>query len=207
MKILISGTAEKMMNYARAVARAGGEPVCCYAPMEPEMGCDGLILCGGGDISPALYGALPADTDRDIDPVRERSDRIQITSFLAAGKPILGICRGAQILNVLSGGSLVQDLGEKCPDHRGTTHEVQISEGSLQRLYGAFLAVNSYHHQAIRTPAPGFRVTALSQDGVIEAVEHEALPVFGVQWHPERMEAGDLLFRHYIQAAKQRSRD
>ena len=206
-KILISGSEGKMESYARAVLRAGGEPLCQYAPMEPEHGCDGLILCGGGDLSPKLFGGVSVDTDRDIDLRREQSDSIQISAFLASGKPILGICRGMQMLNVMLGGSLIQDLEERCVHHWRTEHEVAIKSGMHRKLYGPRLMVNSIHHQAVKAPAPGFLAVAISEDGVIEAIEHMSLPIIGVQWHPERMERGAVLFRHFIATAKKRSRD
>lgn len=206
MKILISGSEGKMDYYARAVFDAGGEPVCQYAPMAPGTEYDGLILCGGGDLSPELFGGGAAETDRDIDSVREQSDLMQISSFFSEGKPILGICRGMQMLNVALGGTLIQDLEERCVHHWRTEHEVAIKSGMLRKLHGPRLMVNSIHHQAVNAPAPGFLAAAISEDGVIEAIEHMSLPIIGVQWHPERMDVGALLFGHFIATAKERSR-
>ncbi|PPG90593.1 hypothetical protein C5C00_04465 [Rathayibacter rathayi] len=163
-------------------------------------GADALVLAGGEDIAPEWYGAergYPAEG-----PHAERADAAQIAVVhraLARRTPLLGICRGLQIVNVALGGTLVQDLGPEAehvnaaaPAHqRMHRHEVAIAADSvLARLFRAeALAVQSAHHQAVDVLAPGLRVVARADDGVVEAVEHGCAPVLGVQWHPEDPEA------------------
>ena len=112
---------------------------------------------------------------------------------MAAEKPILGICRGHQILNVALGGTLIQDLPNGKDHSTGEdfsrVHELSVEDGSiLAALYGTKpMVVNSYHHQAVENPGKGLRITARSADGVVEAMEHESLPIFSVQYHPEQM--------------------
>lgn len=194
-RILVSGSSEGYKNYEAAVRRAGGEPVGGYCPV-PDLTCDGLLLCGGGDIDSALYhqennGSDPPDLARD------KAEMMLVSLFLAARRPILGICRGLQIINVAMGGSLTQNLP---PDSlcfhgradRDLVHPLRTAPGSLmERLYGARLAVNSAHHQAIEHAAVSILPTAWSEGGVIEAIEHKTLPILGVQFHPERM-SGEL---------------
>ncbi|PPF12178.1 hypothetical protein C5C36_07045 [Rathayibacter sp. AY1G1] len=163
-------------------------------------GADALVLAGGEDIAPEQYGAdrgYPAEG-----PHAERADAAQIALVhraLARRTPLLGICRGLQIVNVALGGTLVQDLGPEAehvnaaaPAHqRMHRHEVGLAAGSvLGGLFGSeALAVQSAHHQAVDLLAPGLRVVARAEDGVIEAVEHVAAPLVGVQWHPEDPDA------------------
>lgn len=206
VKILISGTEGKMDNYIRAVEAAGGIADAQYAPKVGHYSYDGLLLCGGGDLSPALLGEEPLATDSDVDPVREASDIRQIAAFAVAGKPILGICRGMQVLNVVLGGSLIRDLGGLCVIHSGHDHIAIADGGALEALFGHAFLVNSFHHQAIRVPAPGFHVTLRGPDGTVEAIEHEALPILGVQWHPERQTGGEKLFAYFLNLAKQRGK-
>lgn len=152
---------------------------------------DGLLLPGGADMDPAYYsesnkGSEGIDTDLDDFQL----DMIDL--FMRSGKPILGICRGHQVLNVFFGGSLIQDLPEKAVhkwlEHDDNVHCIRAEEGSiLNSLYGEHFAVNSAHHQAVKVPGKGLRVTALSDDGIVEALEHESLPIFSTQYHPERM--------------------
>lgn len=211
-RILISGTVGRMEAYAAAVEAAGGDAFAAYAP-EAWEGFSGLLLCGGGDITPGLFGAPDSGLNGGIDHRRERSDLALLPAFLAQRKPILGICRGMQMLNVALGGTLVQDLGEGNTLHAGTAegdrfHPVVAEPDSvLCGLYGSHFQVNSCHHQAVQDPAPGFRAVSRAEDGVVEGMEHESLPVIAVQWHPERLclehrraDAADglALFRHFV---------
>lgn len=189
-RIQISGDAGQMDNYIRAVRALGGLPVPGYAPA-PDPTCDGLLLCGGGDIEPSRYGqdmagSFPPDLPRD------EAEFALIAAFRAAGKPIFGICRGMQILNVAFGGDMIQHLPAGCrPFHCGRedrVHAVRAAEGSLLfHLYGKLFAVNSFHHQAVDRLGEGLIPTAWSESGVVEALEHTSLPILGVQYHPERM--------------------
>ena len=151
---------------------------------------DGLVLQGGADISPLAYGEEPLKPEWAGDAVRDGYEIELVRAFTAAGKPVLGICRGAQLINVALGGTLHQDI----PAHRSDeydqhAHEVRLEPGSrLARLYGETgpRRVVSIHHQAIKRLAPGLVVEARAEDGVIEAVRGTAASyVCAVQWHPE----------------------
>jgi putative glutamine amidotransferase len=174
---------------------------------------DGLVLQGGADISPLAYGEQPLKPEWTGDAVRDRYEIDLVRAFTAADKPVLGICRGAQLINVALGGTLHQDI----PAHRSDeydqhAHEVHLEPGSgLARLYGETGArrVVSIHHQAIKRLAPGLVVEARAEDGVIEAVRGTgASYVCAVQWHPEFhggrhgfLDGGPLL-EEFLQAAR-----
>ena len=181
---------EAVINYRNALAGCGaqGETGREFTPEE----YDGLLLPGGWDVNPSRYGKtrIPQET------VDDELDAIQfgvLELFLAAGKPILGICRGHQLLNIAFGGTLIQDLPtaaqhKSLPDGADNVHRIRTEPDSfLFRIFGAECAVNSSHHQGIEIPGKGLRAAAYSEDGVIEAIEHDTLPVWGVQYHPERM--------------------
>jgi putative glutamine amidotransferase len=190
---------------ARALWRAGGLPIQLLDLREREAlehviaDCDALVLQGGADVSPSWYGEEPLRPEWNGDEVRDRHEIAAIEVALALGKPILGVCRGAQVLNVARGGSLYQDINTQVPEslvHRDwhryeiIEHTVTIAAGSwLADVYGGAseLLTNTVHHQAIKQLAAGFEVTARAPDGVIEAIEDitEAHWLVGVQWHPE----------------------
>ena len=195
--ILLSGVPGDRKNYEEAVRRAGGTAESAYLPQGGTAGRDGLILCGGGDMQPRLWGEGEEDT-RDADPARDRAELGLVREFMAAGRPVLGICRGMQVINVALGGTLRQHLPpEQEARHawRGgdRVHPVKTAAGSFLRVAcGNVDWVNSAHHQAIggRLGA-GLRGVQWAEDGVIEGMEHGERPVFGVQWHPERLEGAD----------------
>ena len=181
---------EKVVNYLNALARleAQGEAGRGFDPAE----YDGLLLPGGWDVNPSRYGKerIPEETvDDDLDEIQFAV----LEKFLKAGKPILGICRGHQLLNVAFGGTLIQHLPcaenhMSLPTGKDNIHRVSVQENSfLQPIYGDSCTVNSAHHQGIDVPGRGFRVVMRSGDGTAEAMEHESLPIWSVQWHPERM--------------------
>ena len=193
MKIAIAGKAEKTANYVRYVSAIGAEPLVALQP-EEMAGCQGLLLPGGGDITPAFYGEQnhgSADIDTEL-------DILQLQAFnlaMQAGMPILGICKGLQIINVGLGGSLVQDLEPSMGarhryDEGDKYHESVIDSGTwLYSLYGGEATVNSAHHQAIHRLGKGLAaISRCPLDGCIEAIAHERLPILGVQWHPERID-------------------
>ena len=175
---------------------------------------DGLVLTGGGDVDPQIYGENSLPSMGSIDPKRDHFELEITRRALEAGKPVLAICRGHQVLNVAAGGTLIQDTTSQVPEaikHRQSapiyypSHTVRVKEGS--RLHGIFgkgeLGVNTSHHQAVKDLGEGLVATAWAPDGVIEAME---LPgdvfVLGVQWHPERMIDGEMLkiFQAFIAA-------
>ena len=167
---------------------------------------DGLVLQGGNDVAPESYGETPLTPDWAGDRVRDRYEVELIDAFVQAGKPVFGICRGLQLLNVAFGGTLLQDIATQRPDskaHRDTSkyerhfHDIEIVPGT--RLAGLYPGVgravaNSIHHQGIKDLAPGFTVEArCPDDGIVEAIRRHEGPGFvaAVQWHPEFHAAGD----------------
>lgn len=189
--ILISTGGGDPSNYLAALKAAGAQGEARYLPA-PDLRYDGLLLAGGGDMEPARFGQ-PDCGSRDVDPARDGAELALLDAFFTAGKPVLAVCRGFQVLNVWLGGDLVQDLSPAlAPFHGGgerdRVHPVRAVEGSLlHRLYGPVFSVNSAHHQALGRLGRGLSVTARSEGGVAEAVEHETLPLIAVQFHPERM--------------------
>ncbi len=193
MRIAIGGKPEKTASYVRYVESMGAVPVVTLLSSKIR-GCDGLVLPGGGDITPAFYGeqnhgSVSIDTELDILQLQAFDLAVQI------GLPVLGICKGLQVINVGLGGTLVQDLepsmGQRHRYEAGDKyHESVINEGTwLYGLYGGNTIVNSAHHQAIHRLGKGLSVVSRCPlDGCIEAIAHEGLPVIGVQWHPERID-------------------
>ena len=179
-------------NYAENIRRAGGIPILAvnndcaeeYADL-----ADGLLLSGGKDVDPKLYGQEKMFDFVITDPQRDDLEYKIIKAFVDRKKPIWGICRGIQILNVYFGGTLTQDIPTQLGgDHsKGVCHPVTIKKDSiLGNLYGESMEVNSYHHQAVKKLAPGLQAAALSQDGLTEAVfMPQQKFVWAVQWHPE----------------------
>ncbi len=193
-RILISAATAKpdaALNYENALRAVGCDFVTRYCP-EVDLSFDGLLLTGGGDVAPCHYGQA-TDGTMTPDPDRDRTELALAEAYLAAGKPILGVCRGMQVLNVALGGTLIQDLGEELNlFHRrieaDKIHPVHAQEGSLlHSLYGTLFPVNSAHHQAADLPGSGAVITARSESGVAEALELPGKPVLGLQFHPERM--------------------
>lgn len=180
--------------YARSLARFGGIALLDSGYGDAETlarRADALLLSGGGDIHPSYYGGHMTGLDTGVDLQRDEREWELLQRFCAKKKPVLGICRGIQVIDVFFGGTLFRHLGTAYV-HENTIHTIVTSEGGrLRELFGKNLPVNSYHHQAIRTLGAGLHVAAVSDaDGVIEAVEHDTLPVLAVQWHPERMIKG-----------------
>jgi putative glutamine amidotransferase len=182
---------------AMSVARAGGLPV--HVPQGVDVPAladlfDALLLSGGDDVDPGAYGGVLGPRAGRIVPERDAFESALLVAMLERGKPVLGICRGAQLLNVVLGGDLVEDLpvGEGCSHasyaypRAWRRHRVTFRSGSLaHQVYGAEVAVNSFHHQAVRRPGEGVRVTGRADDGVVEAIELDGGLALGVQWHPE----------------------
>ena len=180
--ILLSCPAAKFPNYVRAVELVGGSLT------EEVSAADGLLLPGGADLAPE-YSGLPEDAPcRGVDRERDRRELELCAQFLAAGKPILGICRGAQVVNVALGGTLLADIPghSSLPNGSDRLHETRTA-GLLTGLYGPACTVNSSHHQAVDRLAADCEILQISLDGVVEAFGHRTLPVLAVQWHPERL--------------------
>ena len=191
-KIFLS-TPLKSTNYQNAFTYCGaeciGENLTPYPDNIAEL-CDALVLCGGVDVHPKYYGE-EIDGTEDIYEERDIHEMGLLDRFVKAGKPIFGICRGHQIINVYFGGNLVQDLDTRDlhKAEEDLAHEVVAEKDSiLAQIYGERCFVNSAHHQAVKVPGKGLRVTQYSlTDQVAEALQHESLPIYSVQWHPERM--------------------
>jgi len=189
-------------KYTAALRRAGAkavwiEPDDLEKAVSSILECDGLLLPGGEDVDPAYYGQTPTEKCGTIIRQRDIAEMKILDAFFATGKPILGICRGAQLMNVYFGGTLHQDIKDisRCNHddwkHKETgNHRVTLFPGT--KLSGmisrkAFIA-NSLHHQAVDNVAPMLIAAAVSEDGITEAVEHpEHRFCIGVQWHPEHM--------------------
>ena len=189
IRILLSSDI-KAQNYVDAVSQLGAEPTAAYLP-KVDTSYDGLILCGGADMHPKYYGE-EIDGSVGIDLARDEAEVALLKAYVEAGKPILGICRGHQLINVFFGGSLYQDIAEselhKRENDQDKVHLVSAaSDSMLARLYGESFYVNSAHHQALKDLGQGLRATAYWNDRHVEAIEHTELPIIGVQWHPERM--------------------
>lgn len=204
-------------DYIRAVKTVGGYPVLLF----PEEGlpylADGILLSGGGDIDPLLFGEEPLQESGEISPLRDSYELALCREALAQNIPLLGICRGMQVMNIAAGGSIYQDIqvqttsdlkhSQQAPRHYGT-HSIQLQPDTmLAQLFGTLTAtVNSFHHQAVARLGTGFVASAVSRDGLAEAIEHtENSFACGVQWHPEAMHTAQQqqLFQSFINAAIQ----
>ena len=198
----LPGAQAHFFRYAAAFSRIS-VPLRFAGDVSPAV-CDALLLPGGGDVDPARYGQENRFAV-GIDAQRDERELALIDDFVRAGKPVFGICRGAQILNVYFGGTLVQHLdGHTQPGERDCAHLVRTDDPLLRGLYGAAFQVNSAHHQAVDRPGRGLLVTQRAPDGTVEGFRHETLPVCAVQWHPERTASamsacvdGDLLLRAF----------
>ncbi len=212
-------------NYLTAVVEAGGVPL--PLPHEPALAAryldllDALVVTGGAfDVDPALFGATMRHPSVTLKARRTRAEWALLEGALARGLPVLAICGGMQLLNVVLGGTLIQHIPDEIPDalpheqpnpRNEPGHEVAVVAGTrLHALAGrSRLAVNSAHHQAVARPGRGLVVSARAPDGVVEAVELVDHPFcLGVQWHPEyRVDPADIrLFRGLIEAARRPSR-
>lgn len=178
--------------YEAAIREVGAEPVVLLpgadiARMAEEL--DGLLLSGGTDIAPARYGENDT-ASVGIVPERDELEFAMTRAMLGQGKPILGICRGAQLLNVYFGGKLYQDIEKEMGITHpvGRFHPLATMDGSeMARILGEAPTVNSRHHQAVKRIGRGLRATAFSEDGIVEAFENTSLRVYGVQFHPEEL--------------------
>jgi putative glutamine amidotransferase len=197
------GRSAELLNraYVDAVAGARGLPLVIPVLEDHHVDAvldtvDGIVLSGGGDIDPARYGQVAAPEVYGVNAGRDRWEFALLRGALERGVPVLGICRGAQVLNVALGGALIQDL-PAITDHPHRdderdaegVHPVTVRKGLLARVLGTTtVRVNTLHHQAVGKLGAGLRATAWAQDGTVEAIELEdGRPVLGVQWHPEML--------------------
>lgn len=201
--------------YTNAVYAAGGQPVVIPVVVDPPKNLldrfDGLILTGGGDLDPTLYGEKPSPTVYGVRPERDAIEIALYQEAVARDLPVLAICRGMQLVNVLRGGSLIQQIKADI-DHWQTarpadvSHKVEIvAEARLASIFSqSTVGVNSYHHQGLKDLGRGLRVTATC-GVIIEAVEADDARVVAVQWHPEQMAATDaqqaVLFQAFVAEA------
>ena len=240
--------ANELFDYIVELVRdGGGEPVLLEAPDEPLEALDGVILPGGGDLDPRLYGEEPGGACYDVSRAQDELDLAVARRSIDAGLPVLGVCRGHQLLNVLYGGTLIQDMDPGTVAHREPApahgagpwawHEVDVQGGSkVAGLYGALdygaldkdgpgngglwnvgrtdgtagvtVKIASGHHQAVARVADGLVVTAVAEDGTVEALEDPERWVASVQWHPEALElpAEERLtpFRAFVEVCRAR---
>lgn len=210
-------------TYLDAIVRAGGTPLLVPVHARELEGVvdalDGIILAGGDDIAPEVYGDEPRACGELLDPRRQRNELALARLARERDLPLLGICLGCQVVNVAAGGTLVQDIPsevEGALEHRGgpgkrQRHVVAVRDGSrLASILGTrSVDVNSGHHQSILEEGEGLEVVARTPDGVIEAIEDPRHAFYvGVQWHPEEMigeESARLLFAALVDAASRRA--
>lgn len=216
-KILVSAKPKKE-NYINAIEEVGAIP-CLNEEYDDSF--DGLVLCGGSDIHPSYYNE-EMDGSRNIDEARDKQEFALLKAFVEAGKPILGICRGCQLINIFFGGSLHQHINNAAAHTSGAVgldlvHNVIAEKGSVvQKLYGDTFPVNSSHHQAVKKLGKNLKITMHSKDDhFVEGIEHTSLPIIAVQWHPERMCGehlrkdavdGSKIFEYFINLCKAQNR-
>lgn len=196
-------------DYTQSIFRAGGIPlVIPLSTNATEIAqiverVDGILLPGGEDVDPILFGEEPIPALGEVIPERDEFEFLVLAEAEKRELPVMGVCRGVQVLNVFYNGTLWQDIGSQAYDgsvqrvkhsqsaaKKDVTHTISLLEGTnMQKLLGKTKTrVNSFHHQAIHDVAPGFTYTAIANDGIIEGIEKKDRPnVFGIQWHPEGM--------------------
>jgi len=228
MAVIGITASRKLEDYRQAILHVGGEPRVLESatPVNEALhGVDGLLLTGGDDVAPVRYGETAHATVQEAEPGRDEFELALVAAARKQKMPIFAICRGVQVLNVACGGTLVQDIPSQVagavahslpvPPNQSYSlaHEIWIDKDSLlarlmrDRLADDTCEVNSRHHQAVKTPAPGFKVSATAPDGVVEAIEDpDAGFCLGVQWHPENFwRTGEFrpLFEGFLNAAGQ----
>ena len=193
-------------GYADKLAAAGALPVHVPAGADPgavAARVDALVLTGGTDVDPALYGEEPHPSVR-VDRARDDRELALLAAALERGLPVLAICRGLQLLNVTSAARLHQHLAAH-PVGGDGVHEVRFAaDNTLRGIYGPRCPVNSLHHQAVAAPGAGLACVGHAPDGVVEAVELTGRPVVGVQWHPEQLDRLEPVFAWLVSAAASR---
>ncbi|AWZ48505.1 gamma-glutamyl-gamma-aminobutyrate hydrolase [Clostridiaceae bacterium 14S0207] len=210
-------------DYVQSVINAGGIPFIIPFSQDKEVAemtvehIDGLILSGGHDVYPVNYNEEPEQKLGVVFPERDEFDFALLDAAEKRNIPVLGICRGFQIINVAHGGTLYQDLSyrdEKCIKHSQghtpslATHSVKVEkDSSFGKIFGTDIRINSFHHQVVKEVGSSLKAVAFAKDGVVEAIESsEGKLIFGTQWHPEMMAAKEEkmlnLFKYIIDLAK-----
>lgn len=201
-------------DYINAINRAGGTAII-LPPVEDEEiinhyinMCNGFLFSGGGDMDPKYWGELPDRRLGEINPIRDNFEYNLLQKILGSSLPVLGICRGCQVLNVAMGGTLYQDINTKLSHNQRAPrdypfHAIVIEEKTklFKIIRQSNIRVNSFHHQAVKKLGAGLKISAIAADGIIEAIESENHPfVVGMQWHPECLEDeyADKLFRALV---------
>jgi putative glutamine amidotransferase len=227
MALIAVTSTQKLEDYRQAVLHVGGEVRIVdprMSPAEALEGVGGVMLTGGDDVSPSRYGESPHDSVVTVEPERDAFEIALVQEARRRDLPVLAICRGVQVMNVAFGGTLVQDIPSQVPgalNHKlavpphksfDYAHDIWVEDNSLlARLLEERLgdsdscAVNSRHHQAVKTVAAGFKAVATAPDGIIEAIEDPAARFcLGVEWHPENFwRTGEFrpIFEGFLDAA------
>ncbi|MBO5474356.1 MAG: gamma-glutamyl-gamma-aminobutyrate hydrolase family protein [Lachnospiraceae bacterium] len=209
LSLAIVGRARDTVNYEKAAGMLG---LSCFTTLDPgeASGASHLLLPGGGDITPAFFG----QTNHGSQNIDTELDLLQFQAldlFLSMEKPVLGICKGMQLINVRFGGTITQDIAT-ADRHKwiGKDQRHYVYHSALTRrdffyqLYGSSTLVNSAHHQAIARLGDNLIPVCRAGDNVIEGLIHRTLPVMAVQWHPERIfqHGGDMLFHYFLSLAR-----
>lgn len=188
LRVLIAGQEPKTQNYINAMLHFGVHSDSCFYDLNGNY--DGLILPGGGDIDPFFFHQKNTGS-RNINRREDYEQFRLLQHFIAHGKPVLGICKGMQIINVYFGGDIIQNLSTSSLHEFNSGDQYHMTyhrEGSiLDKIYGKAIITNSAHHQGLGRLGAHLSVLAVSKDNVIEAIAHDTLPILGVQWHPERI--------------------
>ncbi len=204
-------------DYLRALVEAGfrREEIVVLPPgAKPEGSFDGVVLSGGLDVDPSRYGVHETHPSVEVDPHRDATDFAAFEKARREGMPVLGICRGLQVVNVALGGTLHQDIPSEHPseithevpgkDPERRDHDVTVEKGTLlsEIVRTPEIPVNSRHHQAVEKLAPGLRVSAVAPDGLVEAFESREPWLVAVQWHPENLKNDPVSRRIFAEFAR-----